>query len=87
MPQIEPSGAHFVDFWSQGQKMLKSSLLELILSTCGAKAGMLQIEPPGAHFVDFWSQGQKMLKSSFLELILSTSRAEAGNCSSWNSDM
>ncbi len=67
--------------------MLKSSLVELILSTCGAKAVMRKIRPPGAHFVDFWSQGQKMLKSSLLELILSTSRAEAGNCSSWNSEM
>jgi hypothetical protein len=37
--QIEPSGAHFVDFWSQGWKMLKSSLLQLIWSTSGAKAG------------------------------------------------
>ena len=35
--QIELPGAHFVDFWSQGQKMLKSSFLELILSTSGAK--------------------------------------------------
>ena len=36
--QIEPPGAHFVDFWSQSQKMLKSILLEPILSTSGAKA-------------------------------------------------
>ena len=44
--------------------MLKSNLLELILSTSGAKAGMPQIEPSGAHFVDFWSQG---LKIAFLD--------------------
>ena len=77
MPQIEPSGAYFVDFWSQGLKMLKSIVLELILSTSGAKAGMPQIETSGAHFVDFWSQGLKMLKSTLLELILSTSGAKA----------
>jgi len=36
--QIEPPGRHFVDFWSQGQKVLKSSLLDVILSTSGANA-------------------------------------------------
>ena len=38
IPQIESSGAHFVDFWSQGLKMLKSTVLEFILVTSGAKA-------------------------------------------------
>ena len=86
--QIDPSGAHFVDFWSQGLKMLKSNLLELILSTSGAKAGMPQIEHSGAHFVDFWSQGQKVLKSRLLGVILSTSGAKArkrSNRASWAS--
>ncbi len=36
--QIESPETHFVDFWRQRQKMLKSKLLELILSTSGAKA-------------------------------------------------
>ena len=36
--QIEPPGHHFVDFWSPCQKVLKSSLLDVILSTSGAKA-------------------------------------------------
>ena len=36
--QIDPSGVHFSDFWSQGLEMLKSTFLELILSTSGAKA-------------------------------------------------
>ena len=31
-------GIYFVDFWSQGQKMLKSDLLGPILSTSGPKA-------------------------------------------------
>ena len=68
--------------------MFKSNLLDLILSTSGAKAGMSQIEPSAAHFIDFWSQGQKMLKSSLLELILSTSGAKARKCSNrafWSS--
>ena len=77
MPQIEPTGPHFVDFWGQGLKMVKSTLLGLILSTSGAKAGMQQIGPSGAQFVDFWSQGLKMVKSTLLELILSTSGAKA----------
>ena len=61
--------------------MVKSTLLELILSTSGAKAGMLQIEHSGHHFVDFWSQGQKVLKSSLLGVILSISEAKARKCS------
>ena len=40
IPQIEFSGAHFVDFWSQGLKMFKSTLLEFILVTSGAKQGL-----------------------------------------------
>ena len=36
--QIEPPGTSFVDFWSQGQKVIKSSLLGLVLSTSGANA-------------------------------------------------
>ena len=36
--QIEPPGTSFVDFWSQGQKVIKSSLLGLLLSTSEAKA-------------------------------------------------
>ena len=36
--QIEHPARHFVDFWNQGQKVLKSRLLELILSTFEAKA-------------------------------------------------
>ena len=37
--QIEPTGRHFVDFWSQCQKMLKSSIMDVISSTSEAKAG------------------------------------------------
>ena len=36
--KIEASGSHFVDFCLQSQRMLKSSLLELILDTSRAKA-------------------------------------------------
>ena len=36
--QIELHGTGFVDFWSQGQKVIKSSLLRLVLSTSRAKA-------------------------------------------------
>ena len=32
------SGTSFVDFWSQGQKVIKSSLLVLVFSTSGANA-------------------------------------------------
>ena len=37
--EIEPPGTGFVDFWSQGWKVMRSSLLGLVLSTSGAKAG------------------------------------------------
>ena len=36
--QIEPPGRHFVDFCSKGAKVVKSSLLDVILSTSGANA-------------------------------------------------
>ena len=36
--QIEPPGTTFIDFWGQGQKVIKSSLLGLVFSTSGAKA-------------------------------------------------
>ena len=38
IPQIWRPGTHFGDFWSQGQKMLKSDFLGPILSTSGAEA-------------------------------------------------
>ena len=36
--QIEPPAAGFVDFWGQGEKVSKSSLLGLVSSTSGANA-------------------------------------------------
>jgi hypothetical protein len=36
--QIESPGTGFVDFWSHGRKVIKSSLLGLVLSTSGAMA-------------------------------------------------
>ena len=36
--QTIPPGTHFVDLWSQCQKVLKSNLRELILLTSGAEA-------------------------------------------------
>ena len=38
--QIDAPGYHFVDFWSQCQKVFKSILLDIISSTSGAKARM-----------------------------------------------
>jgi hypothetical protein len=61
--------------------VLKSIILELILSTSGAKGRTAQVAHSGAHAVDFWSQGQKLLKSSVLELILLTSGAIGRYCS------
>ena len=86
--QIESPGCHFADFWGEGQKVLKSSFLDVILSTSGAHARSAQIESPGRYFADFWGQGQKVLKSSFLHVISSTSGAKARKCSnraSWAS--
>ena len=36
--QIEPPGSGFLDFWSQRQKVFKSSFLGFVLSASGAKA-------------------------------------------------
>ena len=36
--EIEPLGTVFVDFWSQGQKLIKSSFLGLVFFTSGDKA-------------------------------------------------
>jgi len=36
--QIDTPGSDFVDFWSQGQKVFKSMLQVMILSTSGARA-------------------------------------------------
>ena len=40
--KIRPPGNHFVDFWTQGQKMLKSDFLGPILSTSGPEARKCQ---------------------------------------------
>ena len=79
--QIEPHGAHFDHFWGQGRKLLKLSILGLILPLLRLRLENAQIEPPGAHFGHFWGQGQKMLKLSLLGLILVTSGAKARKCS------
>jgi len=68
--QIGAPGYPLADFWSQGQKVLKSMLLAIILSTSGAKARKSSIDAPGYHFVDFCSQGQKVFKSMLLAIIL-----------------
>ena len=44
--QIEIPGTGFVVFWNQCQKVIKSNLLGLVLSTSGTKAGKLSNRPP-----------------------------------------
>ena len=59
--------------FTQGQEMLKSSLLLLILSTSGAKAGKRSNRAFGAHFVDFWCQGDgRLLVPSGFKAVLLT---------------
>ena len=68
-------------------KIIKSSLLGLVLTTLEPWQESHQIESPGTGFVDFWSHGRKVIKSSFLGLVLSTSGAMAGkslNRASWD---
>jgi hypothetical protein len=64
--EIGSRGTHFVDFWSQGQKMLNSDPLGPILRNSGAESRKSWNQPSGIYFVDFWSQGQKMLQSGIL---------------------
>ena len=44
--QIEIPGTGFVVFWNQCQKVIKSNLLGLVLSTSGTKPGKLSNRPP-----------------------------------------
>ena len=69
--QIKPPGIGFVDFWSHGRKVIKSSLLGLVLSTSWANAEKSLNRVSWTRFVDFWSQGQKSIKSILLGLVLS----------------
>ena len=78
MLQIEPSGAHLVDFWSQCQNASNRAFWSSFCRFPEPRPENAQIKPSGSHFVDFWSQGLKMLKSTLLEFILSTSGAKAG---------
>jgi hypothetical protein len=48
--QIEAPRRHFADFWSQGQKLLRSTLPGVILSTSGAKAGKCSDRASQASF-------------------------------------
>ena len=51
--QVELPGTAFFDVWSQGQKVIQSSLLGLARKSSNRIPG----------FVDVWSQGQKVIKS------------------------
>ena len=53
--QIELPGNGFVDFWSQGQKIIKSNLLGMVLPISGAKARKSSNQRPGTGFLYFWS--------------------------------
>ena len=73
--------------WSQGRKVIKSSILGLVLSTSGASAGTDQIESPGSAFVAFWSQGQKVTKSKLQGMVFSFSGGKTRkslNRASWD---
>ena len=63
----------FVDFWSQGQKVIKSRLLGLILSMLENH----QILTSETDFADIWRQTQRVIKSRRLGLILLTSGTKA----------
>ena len=75
--EIGPPGIHFVDFWIQTQKMLKSDILGPFCRFLDPRPENAKIGPPGTHFADFWTQGQKMLKSDLLGPILSASGPKA----------
>ena len=79
---------HLFDLWSQCQKVLKSSFLDVILSTSATTARKCSNRVSWTLFWWLLGQGQKVLKSSFLDVILSTSGAHTRKCSnrvSWTS--
>ena len=77
--RIGTSGIGFLDFWDQGQKLIKSGPLGFIFWIFWAKASKSSNRNFGNGFVDFWGQGQEAIKSGFLVLIVSTSGAKAGD--------
>jgi hypothetical protein len=60
--QIDAPGYHFVDFWSQGQKVFKSMLLAIILSTFGAKARKSSNRWSWLSFCRLMEPGQESLQ-------------------------
>ena len=52
--QIEPPGTGFINFWNQDQKVSKSSLLGLVLSTSGAEARKPSNQASWTGFVNSW---------------------------------
>ncbi len=79
--QNEPPEAHSGHIWHQAAKMLKVSLLRLILAISGARQPKCQNEPPEAHSGYIWRQAAKILKMSLLRLTLAISGARQPKCS------
>ena len=71
--QIKLPGTGFLDFWSQRQKVFKSSFLGFVLSTSGAKARKSSNRVSWDWFSRFLEPTPESLQSDFLGLVLSTS--------------
>ena len=86
--QIEHPQPHFVNFWSQGQKVLKSFLLYFILASCEAKlrkcgkSNLLDVilSTSGAKTRKCSNQASRALFGGLLE-----ARKKCSNRSSWTS--
>ena len=71
--QIKLPGTGFLDFWSQRQKVFKSSFLGFVLSTSGAKARKSSNRVSWDWFSRFLEPTPESLQSDFLGLVFSTS--------------
>ena len=81
--QVELPGTRFVDFWSQRQKVIKSSFLGLIFSTFGANQRQKVFKSSflGSVLSTSGAKARKSFKSKFVGLVLSAS--EAGPVGGW----
>ena len=66
--QIETSGNAFVDFWSQGQKVIKSGLLNIISSVSGINARKTWFYEIKPMIHENWPESSKKQFFQWLEL-------------------
>ena len=82
-PALAKSGAYSGNFWGQGLKVLKMSLLRPILATSAGKAWKCSKWGSWGLFRTLLEPRPEVLKMSLLRSILTTSGSNARKCSKW----